>query len=162
MQNWTGNCYTQHAQLQTMMFQNTKHLKMSTADMARSSILWHLSSNKQTHNALFSLVGNLPTQVSLPPLHEAVGFRCKMLGTVQHLDQVQSLWTPCHAAKTKQYCNDNWFQPFLWFSQQFKNWPLQYIFLNMVLLCTVLGKVRDFGSQTTSSERQCFYYPLDR
>jgi len=43
------------------------------------------------HNVPFSLVGNLPTQVSLPPLHQAVGFRCKMLGTVQHLDQVQSL-----------------------------------------------------------------------
>jgi dUTPase len=30
---------TQHAQLQRMMFQNTKHLKMATADMARSAIL---------------------------------------------------------------------------------------------------------------------------
>jgi len=68
-----------------------------------------------SHHFLSSSVGNLPTQASLPLLYQHGGSQCGMLGTVHHLNQVQSLWKPCCAAKTKQlYHSSPFIYPAMW------------------------------------------------
>ena len=42
-------------------------------------------------------MGNLLTQVALLAWHQPAGFHCRMLSTLQRLDQVQSLCGPCCA-----------------------------------------------------------------
>lgn len=64
---------------------------MGTTEMTKSSLNISSATDKQTYKQLAVRQLNLPTEVAFPPLHQAAGFCCNMLGTVQHLDQVQSL-----------------------------------------------------------------------
>ena len=47
-------------------------------------------------------MGNLLTEVALLASYQPAGLYCRMVSALQHLDQVQSLCSPCCADKSEQ------------------------------------------------------------
>jgi hypothetical protein len=54
------------------------------------------------YTQIISSMGILPTETSVHLPYQHAACHCGMLSTVHHLQQVQFLWNPCCAVKTKQ------------------------------------------------------------
>jgi hypothetical protein len=64
-------------------------------------------------------MGILPTKTAVCFLYRHAACHCEMLSTVHHLKQVQSLWNPCCAVKTKQLYYSYVYMPPLWYDFAF-------------------------------------------
>jgi len=53
-------------------------------------------------------MGNLLTEVALLASYQPAGLYCRMVSALQHLDQVQSLCSPCCADKSEQSSHHNY------------------------------------------------------
>jgi len=53
-------------------------------------------------------VGNLSTEVALLAWYQPAVLHCRMVSALQHLDQVQSLCSPCCADKSEQSSHHNY------------------------------------------------------
>ena len=59
----------------------------------------------------FLSMGILPTKTAVRLLYQSAACHCEMPSTVHHLKQVQSLWNPCYAVKTKQLYDSYLYMP---------------------------------------------------
>ena len=94
----------QDFRISTASKQNTKKIT------SRSSML-HTISNRQvdnSHHCHPQLVVNLSTEVVvLLAWYQPAGLHCRMLSALHHLDQVQSLCSPCCADKSEHSSHHN-------------------------------------------------------
>ena len=94
-QNYTVSCFSISEVYKQILQKQPELLSYCTwlAKARKADSLHHLQS---------SCARNLPTQLSPPLSYQYSGHHCEMLGTVHHLNQVQSLWKPCCAVRRKQ------------------------------------------------------------